>query len=103
MMLPDADVQRIAVAVVELMVARMPAAPAEPLLTTQELADALRVTPAQVDRFVRKGMPRTRVGARPRFELAACRRWLASSSGDAVARAVDPLENVTPVGRAPKV
>lgn len=49
----------------------------EPWLTKREIADAFRVTPAQIDRLVREGMPRLYVGAQsPRFEMGACRAWL---------------------------
>lgn len=56
-------------------VAQAMAMPA-PLLTREELADRLRVRPAQVDKFARLGMPRRFVGSLPRFDHAECRRWL---------------------------
>jgi hypothetical protein len=72
--LSDVDINRIAEAVVAKL------APSAPLLSKTELAIRLGVQTAQIDRFVRKGMPRTTVGARPRFELAACRTWLDARS-----------------------
>lgn len=49
-----------------------------PSLTKRELADALRLTTAQIDRHARAGMPRHYVGKQsPRFYLEECRAWLA--------------------------
>jgi hypothetical protein len=87
---------------------------AEPLLTKAELAKHLHVNEAQVDRFVRKGMPRETIGSAPRFDLVACRAWLAAhrkpraATGAAggsptAARSCGPIPGVTPAGRAPKV
>lgn len=47
------------------------------LLTRDELGAALRVSPVTVDRLAREGMPREYIGDLPRFDLAACRAWLA--------------------------
>lgn len=56
--------------------------PPAKLLTRDELAHALSVSPQTVDRRVRKGMPVEYVGDLPRFELAKCRTWLASQGSD---------------------
>lgn len=104
--LSDADLARLADMVAErlrpLVASR---AAVDPLLTKAELADYLRVEKAQVDRWVRQGMPRETIGSSPRFDLAACRAWLASNAKPraAVASNVTALRNmpgVTPIGRA---
>jgi hypothetical protein len=77
------------------------------LLTKSDLAQHLRVKEAQIDRFVRRGMPRETVGTVPRFDLAGCRAWLAANARSRAAppapASTDPLSSVTPVGRARKV
>jgi hypothetical protein len=86
-MLSDVDIDRIAEAVVAKL------APSAPLLSKTELAIPLGVQTAQIDRFVRKGMPRTTVGARPRFEFAACRTWLDART---TAQAASPPPDANP-------
>lgn len=106
--LSEADLARIADLVADRL--RSVVAPAGPaaLLTKGELAAHLRVEKAQVDRWVRKGMPRETIGSVPRFELATCRAWLATiAKPRAAARPPDlngvSLAGVTPIGRARKV
>lgn len=49
----------------------------EPLLTTQQVADMLAVTPATVRYLIRnEGLPAHRVGRQLRFDAAAVQRWL---------------------------
>jgi hypothetical protein len=48
------------------------------LLTKCELGRALNVSNATIDRFAREGMPFVPVGSHRRFELEACRMWLAA-------------------------
>lgn len=45
-------------------------------MTQTELATALKTTPAQVRRWVTRGLPRHRVGRRVVFDPAKVRRWL---------------------------
>jgi uncharacterized protein (DUF2342 family) len=77
-------------------------APPVELLTRDELAHALRVSPQTIDRRVREGMPTEYVGDLPRFDLAACRAWLAANakpgrrskdgdSDDGLLRSIRPL------------
>jgi|GEM_PF-2629562 predicted DNA-binding transcriptional regulator AlpA len=70
----------VAAAVTAALAARRPAPPTPPtpLLSRRELAAALGVSPASLDRLTRQGMPRLMVGATPRYDLAAVREWLAS-------------------------
>jgi hypothetical protein len=70
----------VAAAVAEALAARAPARPAPPtpLLSRRELAEALRVSSAQIDRLARAGCPVVRIGATPRYDLAAVRAWLAT-------------------------
>jgi len=79
-MLADEDLNAIAARVVERLLPLLGGVPAERLLTKSELAAHLRVEPAQIDRFVRKGMPREIVGARSRFRLGAVEDWLAKNA-----------------------
>jgi hypothetical protein len=76
-------------------------AAAAELLTRDELARALRVSPQTVDRRTREGMPVVYVGDLPRFDLAKCREWFANEgaqkrgapaplSGDAMLRTITP-------------
>jgi phage terminase Nu1 subunit (DNA packaging protein) len=55
---------------------------AEPLLTRQQVARALAVTPRTIDRWAEKGMPialRLWGGSgAPRYQLSACLDWHAS-------------------------
>lgn len=61
-------------------------------LSKTELAAALGKSTATVDRYVRKGMPFLRVGARRSFELDACRAWLGNGPTDgAVVKQEDVL------------
>lgn len=46
------------------------------LLTRQELAEALRVSPGMVDILRQRGLPFRRVGDSPRFEYQACLDWI---------------------------
>jgi phage terminase Nu1 subunit (DNA packaging protein) len=71
-MLSDLEIQRIADAVA----AKLGAAPAGGLITKDELARQLKVSPATITRSVRRGMPVEYVGDLPRFDAAACRAWL---------------------------
>lgn len=80
----------------------MPPAPSGSLVKA-ELAKALRVSLATVDRLVREGMPCELVGARRRFDLEACRVWLAArgrkSTASPAPRAEDDSIDVTRVTR----
>ena len=58
--------------------AALPLAPATDLLTKDELAHALKVSPQTVSRALTKGLPVEYVGDLPRFDLGACRTWLAA-------------------------
>lgn len=73
--------------IVDAVVAKL-GAPQGQLLTKNELASLLKVSPATVTRSVRRGMPVEHVGDLPRFDAAACRAWLRAqtgSQGDVVA------------------
>lgn len=48
------------------------------LLSRKAAATALGVSVATLDRRVAEGLPSVRVGSVPRFDLAACRDWLAT-------------------------
>ena len=48
------------------------------LVTKRECADALRVTPATIDRAVRAGCPFETVGTRRRFDVTKVREWFQS-------------------------
>jgi hypothetical protein len=94
-MLSDADIDRIALRVVAL----LRATPAnDTLLTKSELATHLRVREAQIDRFVRRGMPRETVGTRPRFRLADCAVWLKANAEPAPVPISPTTEPVLPPG-----
>lgn len=72
---------RLAARVVELVSDRMRGEaeqPAPSALTKSDLAQQLNVSTATIDRFVRRGMPHFYVGDRRRFDIAACRAWLAT-------------------------
>lgn len=74
MLTPD-EIRSIAERVAEILRPTL-APPAAPLLTKAELAQAWRVTPATIDRMVRRGMPVERVtNDAPRFDRAACDAW----------------------------
>jgi hypothetical protein len=68
--LADLLAPRVAAALAQLM------GTAAPLRTKTELAAHFAVKEAQIDRFVRKGMPEEYVGASPRYRLAACEEWV---------------------------
>jgi hypothetical protein len=68
--LTDADVEAVADAVA----ARIGGS-AE-LVTKDELGRLLKVSSATVARYMRRGMPCTYLGDLPRFDPAACRRWV---------------------------
>ena len=55
-----------------------PHAAATELLTKDDLGRALKVSPQSLNRLVAKGMPVVYVGDLPRYDLAACRAWLAA-------------------------
>lgn len=105
--LSEADLARLADLVADRLRAAVASGPAA-LLTKGELAEHLRVEKAQVDRWVRRGMPRETIGTVPRFELSACRAWLATIAKPRVAACAPDLNGVglagaTPIGRARKV
>lgn len=58
-------------------------APFEPLLTRHELAHDLGISAPTVDRYARRGMPCLMLAGLPRFELAACRAWIADDKARA--------------------
>jgi hypothetical protein len=70
------------------------------LVTKTELADMLRVREAQIDRFVRAGMPKVTIGTSPRYDPALCRRWLAEHARPRSTPA--PLEALTTPGVTPR-
>jgi hypothetical protein len=76
--LSDEDVDRIVVRVVPQVALVMSAGASTPLLSLDDLAQTLGVGPATVRRRVAEGMPMVHVGDLPRFDLAACRAWLAT-------------------------
>jgi post-segregation antitoxin (ccd killing protein) len=118
--LSDLDIDRVAERVVAKLLPRLGGAAPTPLLTKTELAEHLRVREAQIDRFVRRGMPRETVGTVPRFDLAACRAWVAENARPRAEAASGPppavpsprasvagpsgggapIPGVTPIGRA---
>src|SRR5262245_7404572 len=53
-----------------------PATPA-PLVDKREIARLLAGSPATIDRLVRAGMPHVPIGDVRRFDVDACRGWLA--------------------------
>jgi hypothetical protein len=75
-MLTPGEIRSIAELVADLL--RPALAPTSALLTKEELAQTLRVSAQTIDRQVRAGMPVEYVGDLPRFDLAACRAWLAT-------------------------
>lgn len=62
--------------------------PPPTLVTKEELARALRVSMATVNRLCRAGMPRRHIGDMPRFELAECQEW-ALSHGEQATKTAD--------------
>jgi hypothetical protein len=58
-------------------VAPAPAPAPVPLVDKRELARLLDVSVATIDRLARSGMPFQPVGDARRFDIAACRAWLA--------------------------
>jgi hypothetical protein len=97
--------------VVDRLTTRLPVAstapPPAPLVHKRALAVALSVSPATVDRLVRSGMPFQAVGDAKRFDLAACRAWLAEQGQRPAAPPAPPasarvlrLEGRDPVGLA---
>lgn len=63
----------------------------EGLLTRDELAMRLRVSPVTIDRQVRDGMPREYIGDLPRFDYQACRAWLRERERTAPSRRVSAV------------
>lgn len=70
------------------------------LLTKSELAEQFRCAPAQIDRLVRKGMPRRFVGDRSRFEIAECLAWCQSRQELKTAPSSDEYTLVQPKRRS---
>lgn len=85
-MIDDATLAALADRLYERLVTRFGAAAAAVgsapagLLTKRDAALYFSVTTAQIDRWVRKGMPRAVVGASPRFDLESCKTWLAQNA-----------------------
>lgn len=78
----------------EIMKVAMPGAPA--LLTTEEVADLLRVHPKHVYRLLKKGLPARRVGSEWRFDRAEVLAW--SRPGTLREPVADPGQPHAPLG-----
>jgi len=74
------------------------------LLTRAELAQHLRVLPARVDQLRRDGMPTSYIGKSPRFDLAACRGWIADKAApvSSVRPICNPEEPIPGIRRVPE-
>jgi len=53
----------------------------EPLLTPQQLADVVQVSPRAIRRLMRRGLPHVRVGRVVRFDVSDVRPFLAARKG----------------------
>lgn len=73
-MLREQVKEAVAEALAEVVPARQPAAPA--LLTSDELAQSLKVSRSKLDELVRAGLPFVKVGSTRRYELAEVLNWL---------------------------
>lgn len=84
-MLDDATLDAIATRVAERVLARLAKTEPPPLVTKDEIATALRVSPAQVNRYAKAGMPRHYIGkgrGSPRFIVSDCRTWIAEHANE---------------------
>src|SRR3954447_23897557 len=76
--LDDDDVQRIALAVADLVVARLPASESSPWMTSGEAAEYLRVSLDALHRLTGAGaIPHVKQGGRCLFNRAELNEWLA--------------------------
>lgn len=48
-----------------------------PLMTRQEIAAELKVTPRTIQNLEKRGLPFSKVGDSPRYDLAAVQAWIA--------------------------
>lgn len=66
-------------ALAEVLAERLPAQSERPtLLTSDELAESLKVSRSKLDELVRSGLPHLKVGATRRFEFERVLSWLRS-------------------------
>jgi hypothetical protein len=105
--LSDLDIDRVAERVVAKLLPHLggasgaPARPAPPQrLSKAELAQALRRTPATVDRWVALGMPCENMGSYRLFDLDACRAWVAARPRKAATKPA-PAPTRPPVAATP--
>ncbi|MBK8994614.1 MAG: hypothetical protein IPM35_02535 [Myxococcales bacterium] len=76
-------------AVADVLADHGPAQPAPALVDRAGLARALSVSLSSVDRLLREGCPRVRIGDAPRFDVADVIAWLRARQAGGPIRAID--------------